>query len=240
VLLLFIISALAIGSIGDFANSYSYLYYVHNDALRQIIRPGEASIPFFAAFAMPLWLGIIIPPFAVLWIVKSLLPYFIGNSRLVFCLAMDRTLPAQFANVNRYGSPTWATHLQALLAIAGVVVFTQSVTMILAITTASALMYYFIFGLAIMVFPFVRKDIFEKSTIQWRVGGIPVMSILGLLTTIVGFFIFTYSLTLVNVGAVTALCLLLAIGLVIHVYQLRKNEQQGVSLADVYSQMPPE
>jgi presenilin-like A22 family membrane protease len=112
--------------------------------------------------------------------------------------------------------------------------------MILAITTASALMYYFIFGLAIMVFPYVRKDIFEKSTIQWRFAGIPVMSILGLLSTIVGFFIFTYSLTLVNVNAVTALCLLLAIGLVIHMYQLKKNEKQGVSLADVYSQMPPE
>jgi hypothetical protein len=42
------------------------------------------------------------------------------------------------------------------------------------------------------------------------------------------------------VSAVTAFCLLLAIGLVIHLYQLRKNEKQGVSLADVYSQMPPE
>ena len=240
VLILFIISALAVGSIGDFANSYSYLYYVHNDVLTQIIKPGEASIPFFAAFAMPVWLAIVIPPFAILWIVKSLLPYFIGNSRLVFSLAMDRTLPAQFANVNKYGSPTWATHLQALLAIAGVVVFTQSVTMILAITTASALMYYFIFGLAIMVFPYVRKDIFEKSTIQWRVGGIPVMSILGLLTTIVGFFIFTYSVNLSERGRSHCLCLLLAIGLVIHLYQLRKNEKQGVSLADVYSQMPPE
>jgi len=240
VLILFIVSALAVGSMGDFANSYSYLYYVHNDVLRQIIKPGEASIPFFAAYAMPVWLAIVIPPFAVLWIVKALLPYFIGNSRLVFCLAMDRTLPVQFANVNKYGSPTWGTHLQAILAIAGVVVFTQSVTMILAITTASALMYYFIFGLAIMVFPYVRKDIFEKSTIQWRIAGIPVMSILGLLTTIVGFFIFSYSLTLVNVSAVTAFCLLLAIGLVIHLYQLRKNEKQGVSLADVYSQMPPE
>ena len=240
VVILFIISALAIGSIGDFANSYSYLYYVHRDVLTQIIKPAEASIPFFAAFAMPVWLAILIPPFAILWIIKSLLPYFIGNSRLVFSLAMDRTFPAQFANVNKYGSPTWATHLQALLAIAGVFVFTQSVTVILAIGAVGALMYYFIFGLAMMVFPYVRKDIFEKSTVQWKVGEIPVMSILGLLTAIVGFFIFGYSLTLVNVGAVTALCLLLGIGLVIHLYQLRKNEAQGVSLADVYSQMPPE
>ena len=52
------------GSMGDFANSYSYLYYVHNDVLRQIIKPGEASIPFFAAYAMPVWLAIVIPPFA--------------------------------------------------------------------------------------------------------------------------------------------------------------------------------
>ncbi len=240
VLILFIVSALAVGSMGDFANSYSYLYYVHRDVLTQIIKPAEASIPFFAAFAMPVWLAIVIPPFAILWIIKSLLPYFIGNSRLIFSLSMDRTFPAQFANVNKYGSPTWATHLQALLAIAGVFVFTQSVTVILAIGAVGALMYYFIFGLAIMVFPYVRKDIFEKSTIQWKVGGIPVMSILGLLTAIVGFFIFAYSVTLVNVGAVTALCLLLGIGLVIHLYQLRQNEKQGVSLADVYSRMPPE
>jgi len=243
VVILFIISALAVGSIGDFANSYSYLYYTHNDVLKQIMQPGrpaEASIPFFAAFSMPVWLAIIIPPFAILWIIKSLLPYFIGNSRLVFSLAMDRTFPAQFANVNKYGSPTWATHLQALLAIAGVFVFTQSVTVILAIGAIGALMYYFIFGLAIMVFPYVRKDIFEKSIIQWKVGGIPLISILGLITTIVGFFIFSYSVTLVNVGAVTALCLLMGIGLVIHLYQLRQNEKQGVSLADVYSQMPPE
>ena len=75
-----------------------------------------------------------------LWIIKALLPYFIGNSRLVFSLAMDRTMPAKFANVNRYGSPTWATHLQALLAIAGVVAFTQSVTTILAITMRQVFM----------------------------------------------------------------------------------------------------
>jgi amino acid transporter len=240
VAVLFIISALAVGSMGDFANSYSFLYYTHNDALKQIMTPGEPSIPFYAASAMPVWLSVVIPPFAILWIVKSLLPYFIGNSRIIFSLAMDRTLPAQFAKVNRFGAPTWATHLQGLLAIVGVVAFTQSIQMVLALTSSAALMYFFLFGLAMTVFPFIRKDIFEKSTIQWRAVGIPIISILGLLTTIVGFFIFSYSITQVNVGAVTALCLLLAIGLIIHMYQLKRNEKQGISLADVYSQMPPE
>jgi APA family basic amino acid/polyamine antiporter len=241
VAVLYIISALAVGGIGDFANSYSFLYYAHNADLRQIMKqPVEASLPFFAASAMPLWLSLLIPPFAILWIIKSLLPYFIGNSRLIFSLSMDRTFPARFANVNKYGSPTWATHLQAVLAVVGVLAFTQSITMLLAITTASALMYNFLFGLAMIVFPFIRRDIFEKSSIQWRVGGFPVISLLGILTTVIGFFIFTFSITLVNTAAVTSMCLFLGLGLAIHVYQLRKNEKEGVSLADIYSQMPPE
>jgi amino acid transporter len=240
VVILFVISAASVGSIENFANSYGFLYYEHPDALKQIMTPAEPSIPLFAASAMPFWLAILIPPFALLWIIKSVLPAFVGNSRLIFGLAMDRSLPQQFAKVNRFGSPSWATHLQAVLAILGVVAFTQSIGTILALLTWAGMVHFWIFGFAMLVFPYVRKDIFEKSPIQWRFGGIPVISILGLLTTIIGFFIFTYSLTQLNLGAVIAICLLLGIGLLIHIYQVRKNEKQGVSMADIYAQMPPE
>ena len=35
-----------------------------------------------------------------------------------------------------------------------------------------------------IIFPYVRRGTFENSAIAWRIGGVPVLSILGLVATI--------------------------------------------------------
>jgi len=72
------------------------------------------------------------------------------------------------------------------LIIHTITTFTTWLAMI-AHTIAVWMISWAIFGIAGMIFPWRRRDIFEKSPalVKQRVAGIPVVSILGLLTFIV-------------------------------------------------------
>lgn len=241
VTILYIIAAASVATVAPLVNSYSFLYYNHRDVLSQILsNPGEPSLPFFASAAIPTWLAVLIPPFILLWIIKATFPTFVGNSRVTFSLAMDRMLPIGLSKVNRFGSPTWAVALQAVLSLLGIYVFTMNISAILALLTWAGMVHFWLFGLGMLIFPYVRKDIFEKSPIQWKVGGVPVISILGFATLVIGFFIFCYTLTEVTLDAIIMVSILIAIGFIVHLYQLWRNEKEGIRISDIYAELPPE
>jgi len=240
VTILYIITAGATATVASLVNSYSYLYYTNRDALSKILpNPGEPSLLFFASAAIPTWLAVLLPPFILLWIVKATFPTFVGNSRVIFSLAMDRLFPIHFAHVNRFGSPTWAIILQLVLSLLGLYVFTMNIGAILALLTWAGYIHFWLFGLGMLIFPYARKDVFEKSPIQWKIGGIPIISILGLATFAIGFFIFCYTLREIPFEAILMVILLALVGIIIHMYQLWRNEKEGISLSDIYAELPP-
>jgi hypothetical protein len=94
-------------------------------------------------------------------------------------------------------------------------------------------------------FPFVKKEQFENSPIAWRVGGFPLMSLLGILASlIVGFAFyrltvdssFSLNLKFANIGA-----LLGVVFAVIWFYGWRAyRKRQGVNLDRRYEEIPIE
>ncbi|HYM49719.1 MAG TPA: hypothetical protein VET65_04010, partial [Candidatus Limnocylindrales bacterium] len=94
-------------------------------------------------------------------------------------------------------------------------------------------------------FPFVRKEQFENSPIAWRVGGFPLMSLLGIIASILvgyGFYrlaidsTFSTNLAFADGGAVVGLVFAAIWFYAFKAYRRR----QGVDIDRRYAQIPIE
>jgi amino acid transporter len=108
--------------------------------------------------------------------------------RNLFAYSFDGILPSFVSAVDKKGHAWGSVLLGCILAliIHTVNTFTPWLAMI-AFTIAVWFISWTIFGIAGMIFPWRRRDIFEKSPalVKRTIGGVPVVSILGLLTTII-------------------------------------------------------
>jgi len=107
-----------------------------------------------------------------------------GPVRNFFAFSFDGLLPGWMNKVSRNGSPNRCVLIAGLIAwcVLTVSVFTTWYSYI-TYTVTIWMVGWFILGVAAMVFPWRRPDIFEKSpqVVQSRILGIPVISILGFL-----------------------------------------------------------
>jgi amino acid transporter len=106
----------------------------------------------------------------------------------MFAWSMDRVIPDGVSRVSAKGTPIVATAIVSLLAVGVVIVAVYSTFLNLVVNYT--LMYsitFFIAGIAAMVFPRRRPDLFERApaSVKRRIAGIPVVSIAGAVQTIV-------------------------------------------------------
>jgi amino acid transporter len=128
------------------------------------------GLSFVAWFAM-------LPLFAVVMPIRNM-----------FAWSMDRVIPDGVSRVSAKGTPIVATAIVSLLAVGVVIVAVYSTFLNLVVNYT--LMYsitFFIAGIAAMVFPRRRPDLFERApaSVKRRIAGIPVVSIAGAVQTIV-------------------------------------------------------
>ncbi len=238
-----IIVTAAYRAFGDFIGSYDYLYDNHPDALKgimgDVVKP---SVPFyFMSISKNVWFGLVVAVSIALWFANSILPGFLANSRLAFAMSMDKSFPKALSKVNRKtGSPTNAVHLNALFVLLGVLLMSLSVNVILAILTITTFFIFWPYGLSAMLLPYHKPHIYERSPVRWKIGGVPVISILGAFTFLVGwFFIYMAFRNFTPVVMLTFTGVIL-IGLIVYVIQQNKNKKEGVDVSKIYSDIPPE
>jgi hypothetical protein len=116
------------------------------------------------------------------------LAYLFCGTRVLFAWAFDRIIPTKVAAVDRrFRSPWVAVILMTISAEIHVLltlytgVFAYFETIIFAWWIAMMIV-----GIACMIFPYRRKDIFEASPsiVKAKLGGVPLVSILGFITLI--------------------------------------------------------
>ena len=95
------------------------------------------------------------------------------------------------------------------------------------------------------LFPYVRREKFENSPIAKRIGGIPALSLVGLLGTVFSLFgawrLWEDQLFTVDRGfAIGGAFVVIAIGAIWYVVATAYRRSQGVDLAARYREIPIE
>jgi basic amino acid/polyamine antiporter, APA family len=179
------------------------------------------------------------------------LVYFIVPTRNLFSWSFDRILPTAFAKVSRHGVP-WVAVI--LLAVASfIVVYFGVYSTIFSYLSYSNFGFWLAVGLVCLggaLFPFLRPQLFKSSPriVQARVGRVPVITIVGIVSWIAAWFVSYAASTASYVepsGAYSYAYLLFlpivfVVGVVIYWISRAIQISRGVPMDLINKELPPE
>jgi amino acid transporter len=170
--------------------------------------------------------------------------------RNVFAWSFDRVIPKVFSDIKtKYRAPVWS--IVAVISAAEVFlwlgIYSPAYSEAILYTIASWFIAWIIVGIAGILYPYRRKELFEAGppATQRRIGGVPVISILGFLMLAVALFtewavaqpFFSGDASTLQYITVGGMVLVPAVIYVIaHLY----HKSRGIPLALQFSQVPPE
>ncbi len=174
-----------------------------------------------------------------------------GPVRNMFAWSFDGVLPSWWNRVDKRGSP------YVSVAAAGVIAWVFGTLYLwtnwLTINLYSITVWFIgwcVVGIAGIVYPWRRKDIFEKSPqlVKRRIAGIPVITVLGSLT--LGISAFTVWVTLApsiiygigvnSTGLIGSVSFLIIIPFVIYYAAYFINKRKGVPMELRFKEIPPD
>jgi len=172
-----------------------------------------------------------------------------GPVRNLFAFAFDGLIPSWFSKVSRNGSPNRAVLLAGVIAwlILTVSVFTTWYSYI-TYTVTIWMVGWFILSNAALLFPYIRKDIFEKSPslVQSKLFGIPVISILGVLgagvsaLTVYATFLTGTTPTMNTKNLLYTALFFILLPIVIYFIATTVQKRKGVSMDKRFKTIPPD
>jgi len=252
----------------SFFSSYSYLSYGGGSlwsgvpkAWLPVVCAFQANGMGFSAF------NILLVLFAVFWVANDIPPFIITASRILFAMSFDRILPAKLADINeRWHSPIWAIVATAVIALMGAAseagVFSKGapwyigdgVALIFSTGVAATDLWDGIFftlmALAALLFPYVKKDIYEKAPFKPTLGGMPLVAIVGagaLIGNLYLDWVFLdsgYGITKISTfeSAFPFLFTLVValLSIVVYYYYKVRAKATGVDMTTIYAEIPPE
>jgi APA family basic amino acid/polyamine antiporter len=186
-------------------------------------------------------IGSIAPLFAYFWI----------PTKYFFSWSFDRAVPSKFSSMSqRFNTPYWS--------VIGIVILGSVLSYIYwaagwsTTFTVGSIVWgiaYVIPGLALMVFPFVKKNLFEQAPgfVKAKAGGFPLISLAGLITAIgfgyIGYIGYT-SPAVVNVTYASydfeLLAAVVIIGFVVYFVSKFYYKSRGIDISLAYKEIPPE
>lgn len=124
-----------------------------------------------AAFILVLFL-----PFSYTWLPGQIL----NASRNFLAYSLDGLAPRKLGEVHpRFHTPVYALLLVGAGSAGALWLFTHWSSFAALVGIFGFILGFAIVSVAAIAFPYRLKEVFESSPVRWRVGGIPVMSILG-------------------------------------------------------------
>jgi len=216
--------------------------------------PADVTVeayPVFMLYAgvlidnLPLFL--IVAAGLVLWSYLWIPSAMIIATRAMFAWSFDRLAPEKLSEVHpRYNSPWVAVIVVSVIGEAFLILYHIGVFKFLT----PALAYYVVFWLVSLcglLFPYLprTRPLLEASTVNWRIAGIPVMSIcgaIGLLYFSIGlYFMLTNDLLFLNTPeqlVTTALQFIIPLGIFFVARAYR--QRQGLPIDAAFREIPPE
>jgi amino acid transporter len=209
--------------------------------------------------SQPLMLAVAAYPNSVL-IYLMMITYLIGSlgavfayfwipTKYMFAWAFDRVIPSKFADVNE----RFHTSILSIVAIMALSVVVLAAYLFLGWSSAFTLgtvLWGFSFvipSLALVAFPYVKKDLFEQAPgfVKAKVASIPLISIVGLITAIsfAGIAYIAY-ITPADVVPTTfgfeVTGIVVILGFAIYFASWSYHKREGLDISLALKQIPPE
>jgi len=182
------------------------------------------------------------------WILLLMITFGLMATRALFAWSFDRLVPTAFADVSeRFHTPVKAT----ILVIIASVPFVASTSYAFILTDINSVVAwtsgYLIVMISAILYPFLNKDLFEQSPplVKKKIGGLPVISVIGSIGAIALLVIFYYLLINPSVSGATTIgisivVLTYLVGIVIYYGVRAWRKSQGIELDLAFKQIPPE
>ncbi|MDG7001379.1 MAG: amino acid permease [Nitrososphaerota archaeon] len=185
-------------------------------------------------------------------IFQVILIVYFASTRIMLASSMDRVLPEKISYVNsRTHSPLIALIISALgcEAFLYVIIYHTSITSYFSTAGLATQIAYVLISLTAIIFPFRKRDVFNSSPIaKYKLGSIPVLSLLGVLALIVNLYIgyiFVAGPSFTNVTVPTHTSIEFVFGifaacLLVYLIAWGARKSQGIDLSLAFSEIPPE
>jgi amino acid transporter len=184
------------------------------------------------------------------WGFAMALANYLFMSRMLFAWGFDRVVPLKVAEVDdRFHSPMTALGVVLVGAVAVLLIFAylhNQITSFVASYFLIGQLALALIGVAGILFPFVRRDLYERSPAKWEVAGIPVIVVAGAVTLLVEIgtatiYFFFPTLGLPDVKTTAAVFFIpLLVGAAIFFGSRAVRARQGIDLDALYREIPPE
>jgi len=239
---------------GDFLTSIARLQFAGDPLYANTIgQYGGATFPIMNFMMVYLPINRILPYLATLGFIGatfgSVLGMSFGPVRNMFAWAFDRVIPPFFSRVDRRGSPWAAILLGGIISEIFLILFVFGYLSYIAYSILGWFAAWIIFSIAGIVFPFRRKDIFEKSPslTKAKAGPVPVITILGIISLVVSAF-FVYAMlypAIPPLGTLSPLyiyvvLIMMGISFVIYYVSYAYHKSKGVQMALQFKEIPPD
>jgi len=234
---------------GSFISATSQLSAASNSAYT-LSSPPVTS--FLVIFANPSAIVAILVPLAIIAsVLGSLETIVLTAVRIIFAWSFDGVTPAKLATVSeKRGSPNYALAVVAIVGLVYVLlsVFAANVLTFLAYSTSGIFLAISFVGIAGVLFPYKHKDLFvaAPANVQRKLGGVPVIAILGAITFVTGVFVACIAASPIFTGApinpyyLLGLAGVFIVGLVIYGTSVGYQKSRGFDLSLRFKQIPPE
>ncbi len=203
--------------------------------------PIPASVPLFAAPLSGLsWVGLFIIGAGVLWMVNSILPLLLTNSRYIFAWSFDRVVPTSISKLNeRTTTPINAILVCVVVASIGVVLSYSS-----TLQAAINVVFLGVFSVALTVlagllFTRRRPDLAER-TYSPRIGRFSVLGICGVIAAIAIIPLLIGAIASFDISTLLTIIIVYIVGAIIYLWMRRRNRKAGVDLDAIFRSIPPE
>lgn len=175
---------------------------------------------------------------------------FLLGTRNLFAWSFDRLAPGWVADVDL----KLHTPVKATIVIGVYIAFLNFMNiygglggLLVNIIAVMSLAFIFV-GLAAVVFPYRRKDLFDNApeAVRTRLGGVPLMSIAGVITMLSWAFVLYAALTQAQFGlkiepvAMIEAFAVPVIAIIWYLVAVNMRKNQGVDMNRVFAEIPPE
>lgn len=237
----------------EFISAHDYLILAHPEGLGSL-----PAVPPYLLYVMVAGRNPLLAAIVAIGLIAGTIPTvawaLILFSRSIFAMSFDRILPSFLGDVNdRFHTPVKTMTLGAVVMLVWVVasILPQAASFASYFGVAQGftlVVTFVVIGLGAMVFPYVKKDMYETACpkiFRRKLLGIPLISLLGLVIFIYNlqdwYFLMSfpqyYGITPQFLGALVGAGIF---AVVVYVAAKAYRKREGIDIAYLFKQLPPE